>query len=83
MQRTISVIERNAKGSLAVVADRIVIECDDDRSGIIGMCDERKAAGATEIIVLLQDGSVGLHWTKPEEPAQNKKVTSPGARRAK
>lgn len=65
MQRTISVIARDAGGRLAIVSDRVPVDCDDDGKGCAAIVAARQDAGDQAVLLLLDDDSVFRHWTRP------------------
>jgi hypothetical protein len=71
MKRIVSVIERKSDGKLVIRKDREQIECDDNHAGMREIIEDHKSAGGLAVYILLEDGSVGPHWTKPvpETPA--------------
>lgn len=65
MQRTISVVVRDANGALKVVSDRQTIEDDDGFSGLHAIADAQKSFGALMVLALLDDDSIASIWTAP------------------
>lgn len=74
MKRIISVITRSANGRLTITKDAESVECDAKFSGVEDIIEERKDAGDTMVMVLLEDGSLSRHWCLPtpaEEPVKD------------